>query len=81
MRKSESLIQLVNSLSKQEKKEFSCYITNKQEKDYILLFRLIDDKHLTGAEELKQAFLRERPGASFNTSVTYLYNLLINANQ
>lgn len=77
MRKSESLIQLVNSLSKQEKKEFSCYITNKQEKDYILLFRLIDDKHLTGAEELKQVFLRERPGASFNTSVTYLYNLLI----
>jgi hypothetical protein len=77
MLKSESLIQLVNSLSKQEKKEFSCYITNKEEKDYILLFRLIDNKHLIRTEELKQAFFEERPDSSFNTSVTYLYNLLI----
>ena len=44
MLKSESLIQLVNNLTKQEKKEFSLYITNKSEKDYIFLFRLIDDK-------------------------------------
>lgn len=29
MLKSESLIQLVNNLTKQEKKEFSLYITNK----------------------------------------------------
>ena len=33
MLKSESLIQLVNNLTKQEKKEFSLYITNKSEKD------------------------------------------------
>ena len=39
MLKSESLIQLVNNLTKQEKKEFSLYITNKSEKDYIFLFR------------------------------------------
>lgn len=37
MLKSESLIQLVNNLTKQEKKEFSLYITNKSEKDYIFL--------------------------------------------
>lgn len=41
MLKSESLIQLINSLTKQEKKEFSIYISNKPEKDYIFLFRLI----------------------------------------
>ena len=46
MLKSESLIQLVNNLTKQEKKEFSLYITNKSEKDYIFLFRLIDDKKI-----------------------------------
>ena len=44
MLKSESLIHLINNLTKQEKKEFSLYISNKPEKDYIFLFRLIDDK-------------------------------------
>lgn len=52
MLKSESLIQLVNNLTKQEKKEFSLYITNKSEKDYIFLFRLIDDKKISDPEEL-----------------------------
>ena len=54
MLKSESLIQLINSLTKQEKKEFSMYISNKPEKDYIFLFRLIDDKKISDPEELKQ---------------------------
>ena len=57
MLKSESLIQLVNNLTKQEKKEFSLYITNKSEKDYIFLFRLIDDKKISDPEELKKSFL------------------------
>ena len=57
MLKSESLIQLINSLTKQEKKEFSMYISNKPEKDYIFLFRLIDDKKISDPEELKQCFL------------------------
>ena len=47
MLKSKSLIQLVNNLTKQEKKEFSLYISNKSEKDYIFLFRLIDDKKIS----------------------------------
>ena len=55
MLKSESLIQLINSLTKQEKKEFSIYISNKPEKDYIFLFRLIDDKKISDPEELKQS--------------------------
>ena len=51
MLKSESLIQLVNNLTKQEKKEFSLYITNKSEKDYIFLFRLIDDKKISACQD------------------------------
>ena len=77
MLKSESLIQLINNLTKQEKKEFSLYISNKPEKDYIFLFRLIDDKKISDPEELKMAFLAAKPASSFNTVVIYLFDLLI----
>ncbi len=77
MLKSESLINLINNLSKQEKKEFSLYISNKPEKDYIFLFRLIDDKKISDPEELKMAFLAAKPASSFNTVVIYLFDLLI----
>lgn len=77
MLKSESLIQLINSLTRQEKKEFSIYTSNKPEKDYIFLFKLIDDKKISDPEELKQCFLEARPASSFNTVVSYLFDLLI----
>lgn len=77
MLKSESLIQLINNLTKQEKKEFSLYISNKPEKDYIFLFRLIDDKKVSDPEELKMSFLAAKPASSFNTVVIYLFDLLI----
>jgi len=77
MLKSESLIHLINNLTKQEKKEFSLYISNKPEKDYIFLFRLIDDKKISDPEELKMSFLAAKPASSFNTVVIYLFDLLI----
>lgn len=77
MSKSESLIKLVNSLSRQEKKEFSLYISNKEEKDYILLYKLIDERKAVDSAGLKKIFMQERPKASFNTAVTYLLDLLI----
>ena len=77
MLKSESLIHLINNLTKQEKKEFSLYISNKPEKDYICLFRLIDDKKISEPEELKMSFLAANPASSFNTVVIYLFDLLI----
>lgn len=77
MLKSESLIHLINNLTKQEKKEFSLYISNKPEKDYIFLFRLIDDKKISDPEELKMSFLAVKPASSFNTVVIYLFDLLI----
>ena len=77
MLRSESLIHLINNLTKQEKKEFSLYISNKPEKDYIFLFRLIDDKKVSDPEELKMSFLTAKPTSSFNTVVIYLFDLLI----
>ena len=77
MLKSESLIHLINNLTKQEKKEFSLYISNKPEKDYIFLFRLIDVKKVSDPEELKMSFLAAKPTSSFNTVVIYLFDLLI----
>ena len=77
MLKSESLIHLINNLTKQEKKEFSLYISNKPEKDYIFLFRLIDHKKISDPEELKMSFLAAKPASSFNTVVIYLFDLLI----
>lgn len=77
MLKSESLIQLINSLNKQEKKNFSLYVANKPEKDYIFLFRLINDRKINDPEELKRTFLKEKPSSSFNTVVTYLFELLV----
>ena len=77
MLKSESLIHLINNLTKQEKKEFSLYISNKPEKDYIFLFRLIDDKKISDPEELKMSFLAAKPASSFNKVVIYLFDLLI----
>lgn len=77
MLKSESLIHLINNLTKQEKKEFSLYISNKPEKDYIFLFRLIDDKKVSDPEELRMSFLAAKPTSSFNTVVIYLFDLLI----
>ena len=77
MLKSESLIHLINNLTKQEKKEFSLYISNKPEKDYIFLFRLIDDQKVSDPEELKMSFLAAKPTSSFNTVVIYLFDLLI----
>ena len=77
MSKSESLIQLISSLNKQEKKEFSLYISNKPEKDYIFLFKLIDDKKIANPDVLKQYFLKARPTSSFSTVVSYLFDLLI----
>lgn len=77
MSKSESLIKLINSLSRQEKREFSLYIAEKGEKDYILLYRLIDERKIGDSAELKRIFMEERPNSSFNTAVTYLLDLLI----
>ncbi len=77
MLKSDSLIRLVNSLTKQEKKEFSIYISDMPEKDYIFLFRLINNKKISDPVELKQCFLKEKPASSFNAVVVYLFDLLI----
>lgn len=75
MTNAEALIQLVRSLSKNEKRSFR--LGKKSTADYIVLFDLIDKDELKSVEELKEAFEKMNKGAVFNVTVTYLYKLLL----
>lgn len=77
MLKSESLIQLINSLTRVEKKEFSLYTSKKSDKDYILLYKLIVDNKIIDSLELKKTFVKLRPKSNFNIVVSYLFNLIV----
>ncbi len=77
MSKTETLISLVDTLSKAEKRSIALHSKmSSGEKDYLFLFDLacggIYDK-----DELRSAFLKERPGASFDTVVKYLYKVIL----
>ncbi len=75
MTNAEALIQLVRSLSKNEKRSFR--LGKKSTADYIVLFDLIDKNELISVEELKDAFEKLDKGAVFNVTVTYLYKLIL----
>ncbi len=75
MTNAEALIQLVRSLSKNEKRSFR--LGKKSTADYIVLFDLIDKDELISVDELKEAFEKMNKGAVFNVTVTYLYKLLL----
>ncbi len=76
MTTAEALIQLVGSLSKNEKRSFR--LGKKSTADYIVLFDLIDKDELKSVEELREAFEKmDKGGAVFNVTVTYLYKILL----
>ncbi|MDR0697962.1 MAG: hypothetical protein LBG28_01895 [Tannerella sp.] len=76
MHKTDTLILLVRSLSKAEKRRFRTY---SRKSDYVAMFGIIEkDKEIT-AGELKKLFLKKKPGASFEATSTYLYKLLLDA--
>lgn len=75
MTNAEVLIELVRSLSKNEKRSFR--LGKKSTADYIVLFDLIDKDGLTSVEELKTAFEKIEKSAVFNVTVSYLYKLLL----
>lgn len=76
MTKTDSLINLVNSLSKAEKAKFNSLYSG-MNNVYLILYGLIDKNRSITSENLKQEFLRICPNASFNTAVRYLYSLLL----
>ncbi len=76
MAKTNSLILLVNSLSKGEKRYFKLY-TALQEgaKDYLYLFLALQKGG--SAEEIKRAFSLKKPNASYEATCKYLYKVIM----
>lgn len=70
----DSLILLVNSLSASEKKKFR---QGKSERDYTILFNIIEKAGTISSKELKETFAIERKNANFNATVNYLYKTLL----
>ncbi len=75
MTKSSSLIFLIRSMSKSEKRIFR---TGRKESDYVALFDIICDKGVISSDELKKMYEKQIGKASFNVAVSYLYDELLN---
>ncbi len=74
----QSLILLVNSMTLAEKRTFrvqSCQTKNKP--NYIVLYDIIEKNSTLPSDELRNRFLGELPGTSFETSAKYLFDLIL----
>lgn len=77
MIKTEALLYLVNSMTKPEKKAFMVAADNKKVSNYLKLYHLIiKDSEIT-ADALRDSYEALYKGASFDTSVNYLYKVLL----
>lgn len=75
----ETLVVLVNSMTKSEKKSFMTYTSHSESnKAYLVLFELINKSQISESGELKKRFQKDCPDCSFNTAVKYLYRVLLN---
>lgn len=75
MAKISTLVQLVNSLSKAEKRYFKLHSSlQKGGKDYLRLFKLLEQG--TDTIRLKSTFRKTCPGASYETALKHLYKVL-----
>jgi len=80
MSKVHSLVILVHSMSLAEKKAFRIKSSrNKAKPDYVALYDIIEKKRESSTEDLVSEFLIVRPGASIETTVKYLYELLLDS--
>ncbi|MCE5332535.1 MAG: hypothetical protein LLF95_10430 [Bacteroidales bacterium] len=78
MSKFSSLILLVNSLSKAERKKIASTLSVKDnEADYVVLYKLIDKNPFEKQQNIKELFFKKRPTAAFNTAVNYLSDMLL----
>lgn len=77
MKRVDSVISLVYSLSKSEKKHFSLQvIKNKEKKDYLVIYDIITRSKQPNGNSVKEEFYRRRPNGSFEVSIQYLYEKL-----
>lgn len=80
MSKSKSLLFLVNSMTRSEKKAFRVNSgSTRKVPEYMVLYDLIDQNKTVGVEEIKTKFLEQRPGVSFDATVKYLYKIILDS--
>jgi hypothetical protein len=78
MLKSDSLILLIKSMSKSEKKAFISRTGRSSFKpDYLFLYNLIIKQKNITATSLRLLFLEKHPKGSYDTAVKYLYKTLL----
>lgn len=78
MSKLSSLIVLVNSLSKSERKRISAQQSlSGDDTDYIFLYRLINKYPLNSQDKIREEYLKQCPNSVLNTSVNYLFDTLL----
>ncbi|CAN5726451.1 hypothetical protein BH10BAC3_BH10BAC3_38100 [soil metagenome] len=75
MSKFSTIVSLVHSLSKAEKRQFKLYSSlQKGEKDYVALFQVIEKYH--NEEAIKKAFENRCKGSVFTVATKHLYKVL-----
>lgn len=78
MLKSSALISLIQSMSKPEKKAFSLAAPRTESvPHYMSLYTLISKDKTITSESMRTKFLKQHKGASFDTTVKYLYKVLL----
>jgi hypothetical protein len=78
MSKLQSLVLLTHSMSLAEKKAFRIRSSrNKASADYIILYDVIEKNRELPTSSILAEFLNARPGASIETTVKYLFELLL----
>ena len=78
MSKLQSVVLLTHSMSLAEKKAFRIRSSrNKASADYIILYDVIEKNRELPTSLLLAEFLKARPGASIETTVKYLFELLL----
>ncbi len=74
----ESLVQMIHSMSLPEKKTFRQMVGRKKAvPDYLILYDLIEKGAEDAPAVLRQTFLAKRPSAAFDTTVKYLFEILL----
>lgn len=77
MSKLASLVSLIKSLTKAEKKKISSFLTQENKTDYAFLYKVIESNSAYSLKQIKDEFLKKRPDTAFNTSVSYLFDSLL----
>lgn len=78
MKRVDSVISLIYSLSKSEKKHFSLQVVkDKEEKDYLVIYDIITKSKQPNGNTVKEEFYKRRPKGSFEVSIQYLYEKLV----